>query len=88
MVSILDAKKKSSRIVLAGSLILVLLVFAVFGRSLGHGFANYDDRDCTFGNPAISKGISAGFGQNTYRGLVKILPKAENARNYGKDRGT
>ena len=30
----------------------------------------------------ISKGISAGRGQNTYRGLVRVLPKAENARNY------
>jgi Fe-S cluster assembly protein SufB len=30
----------------------------------------------------ISKGISAGQGQNTYRGLVKVLPKAANARNY------
>src|SRR5437763_14301071 len=30
----------------------------------------------------VSKGISAGFGQNTYRGLVKILKGAENARNY------
>jgi len=30
----------------------------------------------------VSKGISAGFGQNMYRGLVKVLPKAENARNY------
>jgi len=30
----------------------------------------------------VSKGISAGFGQNTYRGLVKILGGAENARNY------
>lgn len=30
----------------------------------------------------ISKGISAGHGQNAYRGLVKILPTAENARNY------
>ncbi|WP_430436673.1 Fe-S cluster assembly protein SufB [Oceanibaculum nanhaiense] len=30
----------------------------------------------------ISKGISAGRANNTYRGLVKILPKAENARNY------
>lgn len=30
----------------------------------------------------ISKGISAGHGQNSYRGLVKILPGAENARNY------
>ncbi|MBX6366554.1 MAG: Fe-S cluster assembly protein SufB [Rhodospirillales bacterium] len=30
----------------------------------------------------ISKGISAGRGQNTYRGLVRVLPKAKNARNY------
>jgi Fe-S cluster assembly protein SufB len=30
----------------------------------------------------ISKGISAGHGQNTYRGAVKILPKAKNARNF------
>ncbi|WP_032114924.1 Fe-S cluster assembly protein SufB [Candidatus Arsenophonus nilaparvatae] len=30
----------------------------------------------------ISKGISAGRSQNSYRGLVKILPTAENARNY------
>ncbi|HEV2263175.1 MAG TPA: Fe-S cluster assembly protein SufB [Stellaceae bacterium] len=30
----------------------------------------------------ISKGISAGKGQNTYRGLVRVQPKAANARNY------
>jgi Fe-S cluster assembly protein SufB len=30
----------------------------------------------------ISKGISAGFGQNTYRGLVRVAPTAKNARNY------
>ena len=30
----------------------------------------------------VSKGISAGFGQNTYRGLVKILKGASNSRNY------
>jgi Fe-S cluster assembly protein SufB len=30
----------------------------------------------------VSKGISAGEGQNSYRGLVKILPKADRARNY------
>ena len=30
----------------------------------------------------ISKGISAGKGQNTYRGLVKILGSAEGARNF------
>ncbi|MCC2666756.1 MAG: sufB [Gammaproteobacteria bacterium] len=30
----------------------------------------------------ISKGISAGFGQNTYRGLVRVAPTALNARNY------
>ncbi|HLV01353.1 MAG TPA: Fe-S cluster assembly protein SufB [Acidobacteriota bacterium] len=30
----------------------------------------------------VSKGISAGYGQNTYRGLVKIGRRADNARNY------
>ena len=30
----------------------------------------------------VSKGISAGHGQNPYRGLVKVGPKARNARNY------
>jgi Fe-S cluster assembly protein SufB len=30
----------------------------------------------------ISKGISAGHGSNTYRGLVKVLRGAANARNY------
>jgi Fe-S cluster assembly protein SufB len=32
----------------------------------------------------ISKGISAGFAQNSYRGLVKVLKGAENARNYSQ----
>ncbi len=32
----------------------------------------------------ISKGISAGRGQNSYRGLVKILKGADNARNYSQ----
>ncbi len=32
----------------------------------------------------ISKGISAGKSQNSYRGLVKIGPKAEGARNYSQ----
>lgn len=30
----------------------------------------------------ISKGISAGFGQNAYRGLVRVAPPADTARNY------
>jgi Fe-S cluster assembly protein SufB len=30
----------------------------------------------------VSKGISAGHGQNTYRGLVKIMPSAHGARNF------
>jgi len=30
----------------------------------------------------ISKGISAGHGQNAYRGLVKVLPGADGARNH------
>jgi len=32
----------------------------------------------------VSKGISAGRSQNSYRGLVKILPGAENARNFSQ----
>ena len=32
----------------------------------------------------ISKGISAGHGQNAYRGLVRVLPQAKNARNYSQ----
>ncbi len=32
----------------------------------------------------LSKGISAGNGQNTYRGLVKVLKGAANARNYSQ----
>ena len=30
----------------------------------------------------VSKGISAGRGQQTYRGLVSILPKAENTKKF------
>jgi len=32
----------------------------------------------------VSKGISAGHGQNSYRGLVKIMKSAEGARNYSQ----
>ena len=32
----------------------------------------------------VSKGISAAQGQNTYRGLVKMLKSADNARNYSQ----
>ena len=32
----------------------------------------------------ISKGISAGKSQNTYRGLVQMMPSAENARNFSE----
>jgi Fe-S cluster assembly protein SufB len=32
----------------------------------------------------VSKGISAGHGQNSYRGLVKIQKSAENARNFSQ----
>ena len=30
----------------------------------------------------VSKGISAGYSQNSYRGLVRVSPNADNARNY------
>jgi len=35
-------------------------------------------------NTILSKGISAGRGQNSYRGLVQVHPKAEGAQNYSQ----
>jgi Fe-S cluster assembly protein SufB len=32
----------------------------------------------------VSKGVSAGKSQNSYRGLVQVLPRAENARNFSQ----
>ncbi|MBR2443537.1 MAG: Fe-S cluster assembly protein SufB [Rikenellaceae bacterium] len=32
----------------------------------------------------VSKGISAGFSQNSYRGLVRVAPRAEGARNFSQ----
>lgn len=32
----------------------------------------------------LSKGISAGYGQNSYRGLVQVAKNADNARNYSQ----
>jgi Fe-S cluster assembly protein SufB len=32
----------------------------------------------------ISKGISAGYSQNSYRGLVRIAPNASNCRNFSQ----
>ncbi len=32
----------------------------------------------------VSKGISAGYSDNAYRGLVKVLPQATNARNFSQ----
>jgi Fe-S cluster assembly protein SufB len=32
----------------------------------------------------VSKGISAGHSQNSYRGLVKVVENASNARNYSQ----
>ena len=32
----------------------------------------------------VSKGISAGKSENSYRGLVKVMPKATNSRNFSQ----
>ena len=39
---------------------------------------------CNTRSRIVSKGISAGRSQNSYRGLVKVSPKAEGARNYSQ----
>ena len=33
----------------------------------------------------VAKGISAGHGQSTYRGMVKIMPTAKNALNFTRE---
>jgi tetratricopeptide (TPR) repeat protein len=38
---------------------LALVVFIVFGQTLGHGFVNYDDNDYVYDNPMVSGGLSA-----------------------------
>jgi len=38
--------------------ILVFLVFAVFGQTIGYGFVNFDDHSYIYQNPVISKGLS------------------------------
>ena len=37
---------------------------------------------CNSRSTIVSKGISAGHSQNSYRGLVKVAPNADNCRNY------
>ena len=43
-----------------------------------------DNLHATVGDKEILKGISAGHGQNSYRGLVKIQKSATNARNFSQ----
>jgi len=42
------------------------------------------DMDGAGASTIVSKGISAGHGQNTYRGLVRVGKNAKNARNYSQ----
>ena len=39
-------------------LVLVVMVFVVFGRTIGHDFVNYDDGQYIYENPRISNGVS------------------------------
>jgi len=54
----------------------------------GHQQADTGTKMIHLGNDTrstiISKGISAGLGQNTYRGLVKVAKRAQNARNFSQ----
>ncbi len=40
------------------SLLLVALVFAVFGQTMRHAFINYDDQEYVFGNAFVVKGLT------------------------------
>jgi tetratricopeptide (TPR) repeat protein len=49
-----------NREVIAISVLLVALVFGVFGQTIGHGFVNFDDDKYVYNNPLILKGLSIG----------------------------
>jgi protein O-mannosyl-transferase len=52
-------KLKSQRWQVAGiCAALVILVFIVFGQTIGHGFVNFDDDEYVYENPMVSKGLS------------------------------
>jgi Flp pilus assembly protein TadD len=38
--------------------ILLILVFAIFGQTLGYGFVNFDDNSYVYQNPMVSRGLS------------------------------
>ena len=38
--------------------LLVILVFIVFGKTVGYGFVNYDDDGYVYENPIVSRGLS------------------------------
>ncbi len=40
--------------------LLVIMVFLVFGQTVGHRFVNFDDDHCVYENPVVSKGMSQG----------------------------
>ena len=40
--------------------------------------------NCNTRSTIVSKGISAGHSENSYRGLVRVAEKADNARNYSQ----
>ena len=46
------------------------------------GMLDIKDLHATVSDKEILKGISAGEGNNSYRGKVQVLPKAAGARNY------
>ena len=41
-------------------IILVIIVWAVFGQSLGYGFVNHDDQEYVYENPVVKSGVSLG----------------------------
>ncbi len=38
--------------------VIIILIWIVFGQTLGHDFVNYDDKTYVYGNPLVSAGLS------------------------------
>src|SRR6266566_4514383 len=46
--------------------VIIILIWIVFGQTLGHDFVNYDDKTYVYGNSLVSPGL-------TWDGLVRVF---------------
>ncbi len=62
----IETRSPSSLAQLCVCAVIIVLVWLVFGQTLGHDFVNYDDKTYVYGNPLVSAGLS-------WHGLAKAF---------------